>query len=513
VREEFDASNCENYDLNTDNGRLAVWQALTALMPAECQANSKADGCYELIVGFIAQNPKNKDGGVSAGYTYGKPTNIVVATHQDAAATVAHEIAHTYGIGDTYDGGSIRCSVNQGYASITGKIWDEQETAKGGLSLCKETKHPQYDIILIPAATYHPYEVGKRGKLADVGDYMGSSAKQEDMWTSAGVYDWLFDQLAPPAAAVSASPDERLIYFFGTINPKTKVVDLEPWETFTDTIETTVAAKGSYWIAGLNASGQQVVSQTLEADLAPPAARGNKTEALSEVPFEGTMRFPANVTQFRIMKQTEVLTTIKVSANDPLITNVSLTPAEKLGNVYTISSGVYTITWEANDLDGDKLTYSVEYNFDVTNPASEWIILETGLTENKLDIDFSDLPGSTHAQIRVIASDGIRSSNPASVQINVPVKAPEVWIDDLAWGDTYAVGDEVELSAEAYDLQSELLETPLALEWRSNLTTNVLGTGDSLVVDNLPKGNHIITVKATAASGLTATDTISLTVK
>ncbi len=504
VREEVDASDCEKYDLNTDNGQLGVWQALTALMPAECQANPKADGCYELIVGFIAQAPKTKkpDGsiGTLAGFTYGKPTNIVVATDQDAPATVAHEVAHTYGIGDTYDTGTIRCSVNQGYTGITGRLWDEQETAKGGLSLCKETKHPKYDTILIPATAYHPYEVGKRGALTDMGDYMGSSAKQEEMWTSAEVYDWLFDQLAIPAPTVSSMADERLVYYFGTINPTTKIVKLEPWETYTDTIESTVSAKGTYWIAGLDASGQQVVSQTLEVEVDPPASKGEKTQELLEVPFEGTMRFPVNVVQFKIMSQTEVLTTVKVSANDPIVTNVVPTLA---GN----------ITWTANDPDGDKLTYYVEYNFDVTKPASEWMILKDGLTENKADVDFSALPGSAHAQIRVVASDGIRSGEAASAPFNVPAKAPKVWLDELAWGNTYDFGDEVELSAEGYDMQNELLEIPLTLEWRSNLTTTVLGTDDLIVVDNLPKGNHVITLQATNTAGLTATDTITLTVK
>ncbi len=113
----------------------------------------------------------------------------------------------------------------------------------------------------------------------------------------------------------------------------------------------------------------------------------------------------------------------------------------------------------------------------------------------------------------MVASDGIRSGEAASALFNVPAKAPEVWIDELAWGSTYDFGDEIKLSAEANDMQNELLETPLILEWRSNLTTTVLGTDDLIVVDNLPKGSHIITVQATSAAGLTATDTITLTVK
>ncbi len=49
--------------------------------------------------------PDTYPNGRLQGYTMGSPANIVVASDEDAAATIAHEIAHNFGIGDAYDGG------------------------------------------------------------------------------------------------------------------------------------------------------------------------------------------------------------------------------------------------------------------------------------------------------------------------------------------------------------------------------------------------------------------------
>lgn len=58
LQDEFDAP-AAKYDLETDAGETALWQALADLMPQHCAANKKADGCFELIVGFI---PSRNDG-------------------------------------------------------------------------------------------------------------------------------------------------------------------------------------------------------------------------------------------------------------------------------------------------------------------------------------------------------------------------------------------------------------------------------------------------------------------
>lgn len=154
-RDELDASD-KKYDLNTENGRREVWNALNAMMPATCKKTPTADGCYDLIVGFIPARPQDDEGELQ-GFTYGKPANIVVATDEDAPATVAHELAHIYGIADTYAGGAFRCDVNPAPEKFKGKDWDDDRKT---ISCDRQDKEALGDISAtkIPAA-HHPYEV------------------------------------------------------------------------------------------------------------------------------------------------------------------------------------------------------------------------------------------------------------------------------------------------------------------------------------------------------------------
>ena len=242
LREELDASD-KSFDLETNDGRFALWEALVKLMPPHCLANKNADGCFDKIIGFIQSRPSGYPNGTLQGYTYGNPANIAVATDEDAAATVAHEVAHTLGIGDAYDGGSFNCAANPVPDLFSGKNFNDptlpEKCTAGRVQL------PGVSGTLIPAA-HHPYEVGGRGLLGDTAEYMGSGGLQKQFWTSQDAYDWIFDKLVPVPAGTSVptragtlatTPTQRLIEFFGTIKQNAKSsadVVVEPWEAFLD---------------------------------------------------------------------------------------------------------------------------------------------------------------------------------------------------------------------------------------------------------------------------------------
>ncbi len=515
VREEFDATDCTRFDLYTSDGGANLWQALSNLMPAECASNRKADGCYDLIVGFVSRNPKTDEGMTLAGFTMGKPTNIVTSTDQDAEATVAHEVAHVYGIGDTYNGGTLRCSINPGYAGITGKLWDGET----GTTACNAVKHAQADATNIPPEV-HPYEVGGRGALnidangepVQMADYMGSSGQQNQFWTTPEVYRYLFKQLAPATAASLqalelAQQAQKLVAYSGIIRTDKGTVDLEPWETFTGSAGTQDTT-GEYWIQALNAAGAQLASRKLELQEAPPAPRGSATRTMTTVPFSGVMPFPTGVAAFRIMKGTQELKKVTVSANDPVVTGV--TPVQ--GS--TTIKGEFAVNWSATDPDGDKLTYTVEYNPDSAGARSEWMVLTSGLTNADLPYkeNFDELPGGTpRAQIRVIASDGVRSASAVSQLFAVAAKAPWISIDPPEWGEDYEIGDEVVLNAEVEDLQDTIFDKQTPVVWESD-RDGALGTGESLIVKKLSAGSHRIVATATNSLGLKSTAQITLNI-
>ena len=501
IRDEFDASDTK-YNLETDDGQRELWQALTNMMPTNCSADPQAAGCFDLIVGFISDRPNTYPEGQLQGYTYGKPANIVVAKDQDAAATVAHEIAHVYGIGDTYDGGSFRCSVNPAPNSVKGKDWDDRSKeveCTAGREKLANADGSVVNATKIPA-DQHPYEVNGRGALPDMACYMGSNGQQEQFWTTQEVYDHLFEQLKPATARKRQRASQRMIYYLGYVNEAGEV-EIEPWESFNDTVVMT-DSEGEYTIQAVDAAGQKLASRKLDIEFYINSTPPTPVTKIEWAPFEGAMLFPAGTVKFQILKGTEVLGEVPVSASAPTVSNVTPTASATI-------SGEYTISWAAADPDGDDLTYTVEYNPDVNNAQSEWVVLTGDLDMKQWQEDFAEIPGGANAKIRVTATDGVHAASAESAVFTVPKKAPEVYIEEPEWGTSYEVGDEVLLEADVYDLQDEWLPDD-KLVWTSNVSGQIIGKGTELITETLPAGVHVIILTATNSAGMTATGTITL---
>jgi hypothetical protein len=124
--------------------------------------------------------------------------------------------------------------------------------------------------------------------------------------------------------------------------------------------------------------------------------------------------------------------------------------------------------------------------------------------------DFSELPGGNHAKIRVSAYDGVLYGEAQSAEFIVPLKKPEVTIDELPWGTVYNPGDDILLTAEVNDPQDGSLPEE-NIRWTSNISGE-LGYGSELIVENLKAGRHTITVTATNSAGLSSSATISVQV-
>lgn len=509
VREEFDATD-PSFDLETDDGRQALWFALTGLLPDHCLANSKGTGCYDLVVGFISDRPRGYPNGVLQGYTYGRPTNIVVASDEDMPATLAHEIAHIYGAGDTYDGGSLNCSVNPAPDGFTGKAFSNPEQTAS--CTAGKTSYPGASATLIPAAS-HAYD-SVIGILPDMADFMGSGSLQKNFWITPEVYDLVFTGLAPPsqpaqaptpgAVSLAGAPPagatpQRLLFYEGSINASGQTRML-PWYSALST-ETVPDSKGTTQIQAVDASGTVLSSQAINPRFfvltRPPST-------ITWAPIEGAIRFPDATAKFQIVQNSVVIHEALVSANDPVVTGVS--PAAPGATL----DGPQTIAWSASDADGDALNYMVEYNPRPGDPASDWIILAANLKANQWKDDFGTLPGALAGAIRITATDGIRSSSATSQNFAVSFKAPEVFIDGLADA-TFKQAELIELIGEAEDLQDGVLDGK-SLVWTSSLS-GTLGTGSELHVTGLKTGTHTITLTATNSAGLTSSQSVQIQIQ
>lgn len=502
VREELDASD-SMFDLETNDGRFNVWQALANLVPQHCAANRNGPGCYDLVVGFISDRPSTYPNGTLQGFTYGRPANVVVASDEDMEATISHEIAHLYSAGDTYDGGSFNCSVNPAPDGFNGKDFNTPDNPVS--CTAGRVTFPGASATRISADS-RPYEVGGRGALGDLADFMGSGTKQENFWITPEVYSQVFAGLDPAlksganAAARAAAAPQRLLFYGGSINAG-GTVRVEPWYGLSST-EAVSDSTGDTQIQAVDAAGKVLASQQISPQF---YVRTNPPTIVDWAPFEGALRFPDATAKFQIVQKGAVLYEIAVSANDPVISAVS--PTSGGGTL----DGPQTLTWTASDPDGDSLLFTVEYNPSPDDPNSEWLVLAPDIRAPQWQDDFSTLPGAKAGAIRITATDGIRAATAQSQTFAVPFKAPLVYIDDLAGGSTFKKGQEIRLDAEAEDLQDGVLDNE-KLVWTSDISGR-LGMGSTLVLAGLAPGSHTITLTATNSAGLSASQSIRITVQ
>ncbi len=512
----LDASD-DDYDLEKSKGDGAwnLSNALANLIPARCKTSPQGAGCYDFVVGFIKEGLTQDNGEGLVGYAYpGSRSVVVVAGDDDAPATVAHEIAHQYGIGDTYDGAttsSIRCSVNPAPDTFKGRNWDNDLkgviscTAGRPKSALKDKEGDPINGAQVAAAD-HPYEVNGRGALKEMADFMSSSGPwQKQLWITKDNYDWLYRRLVKQEPGLkrasrvltAAATAQRFASFSGTLSPA-DAVELELWKSYADTVGL-VDSAGSLMAQAVNGAGSIVASTAFTVQffmVHPP-------RVLTKAPFEGVINFPPDTVKFQIVKDGAVLAEVPVSANPPVVAGVTPRAATTL-------NGPYTITWTGSDPDGGKLTYTVEYNPDVTNPSSAWMVLVDESEARSWTEDFSQLPGGNHAKIRVSAYDGVLYGEAESAEFIVPLKKPELFLDELPWGADYDPGDDILLLAEAFDPQDEWLPDD-RIRWTSNISGE-LGYGSELLVRNLPAGRHTITVTATNSAGLSSSETVTVQV-
>ncbi|MEG2315349.1 MAG: hypothetical protein RSC91_03970 [Clostridia bacterium] len=176
----------EQFDLTTDEGMYYVWESL-----ANLQTN---DSAYELILGFV-RDRQGAEGDIQ-GYTFGLPANIITESDGDMQATVAHEIAHCYQVGDEYPGGSMNNAVNPAPYGMEGSEWDNSEVTvlsdkafvTGGNDLGLEASGT------VVTVDQFPVNVPAHEILFDnVSSFMGSgSSSTKDYWITSAIWEQLY---------------------------------------------------------------------------------------------------------------------------------------------------------------------------------------------------------------------------------------------------------------------------------------------------------------------------------
>jgi hypothetical protein len=157
-------------------------------------------------------------------------------------------------------------------------------------------------------------------------------------------------------------------------------------------------------------------------------------------------------------------------------------------------------------LDGDTLTFNLYYSPD----GSTWLPLGTDVNDTQLTIDAGELPGSPHALVRVIATDGIQTTTDESDgPIAVGSKPPQATVLSPEAGGPMILGAPLLLEGSAFDPEDGTLGDA-SLAWASDLD-GALGTGQALIVE-LSEGSHTITLTATDSDSSTNTDSLTVDV-
>lgn len=182
------------YDLNTDIGQFNVWEALKNLQTP--------DKDYTMIVGYI-RYPANH--GQYLGYTYGQPANVVCESEPDLYATVVHEIAHCYLIGDEYEGGGLNNELNSPPYRMQGHDIVTREPAEG----IKEAVVSGFSVGINGSGSMvypeqRPFWVEGRTLLGAVTSYMGSGTGEDSFkfWTTSDIWNHLFNVFTGQAPMV-----------------------------------------------------------------------------------------------------------------------------------------------------------------------------------------------------------------------------------------------------------------------------------------------------------------------
>lgn len=487
-------------DINIEANQKKIWT----------QLNDKAAGGYDLVIGFI-ESAINDPAGELRGFTWpGGKAVVVVNSTQDMSCVVAHEVGHIFSLGDEYNGGSFNPSVNSPPFGYVGTAWTSSSVVTASNKDVKPVPAAFSEAGYVASGSLiseklHPYEGGGRGLLKDSMSFMGSGALKDKTWISPDAWKQLFRSLPPDGAAASslakqaqaAAVTYRVVEASGWVSKSGAVQLSLPWGS--STAATPVETRsGDYAVQAVDSAGTVLGSQGFTPGF---LALTNPPREKDPAPFAGVrVPFPEGTVRFRVVDRNgALLNELPVSPGIPVVAVSKPTQGE-------IVSGPYTISWTGSDPDGDVLFYKIEYSLD----GQKWVQLATRVTATSLVKDFGLLPGGSHVQIRVTASDGVNSASALSGTFNVPLKPVEVYIDEPQPGSIHRIEAGISFQGSAHDPQQGEFFDDQKLVWSSDRDGEI-GRGASLFVSrNLSAGQHLVTLTASDSLGQPSSRSITI---
>ncbi|NOZ06561.1 MAG: DNRLRE domain-containing protein [Chloroflexi bacterium] len=448
------------------NDRLKVYGLLSRYVP------SSAGGCG------------SRGGNVAGGTARTSPTS--------AGMTIAHELYHNIGFPHAP---SVNMVGGSNLCANPGSTNDEYPNPTGNLTFAGA------NLNNTPISIYSPYSTW------DIMSYCGTR------WISAFTWDrgW-YRFFRPPAGAVAAADAPRAqaaqateqdyLIILGRMKDGT-VDKLYPF------IRTTLPAgshdnygTGDYQIRLLDENGEILFVRYFQVE---GNHGGGETIEHQEYPdpiHEFVPLIPGTV-RVQITLGEDVLFERSASEHPPTVKMLSPNGGEQWP-----ASGSVTVKWQAEDADGDALTYMLQVSQD---SGATWNAVAVNLSEPQTTLEVSNLPGGSKSRMRVLASDGFQTASDTSDgDFTIAPKPPQLFLLDPVDGATYPPNAAITLDGIASDPEDGPLDGS-QLSWFSD-RQGMLGTGNQVDATGLEPGWHTITLIAQDSSGDTGKASVRILV-
>jgi hypothetical protein len=338
---------------------------------------------------------------------------------------------------------------------------------------------------------YWGFDIYLRGPVVYPPTWKDVMTYCNNQWISAYTYEGIRSRLVAEntaaAAGLATAPAAEYLVVQGTVTPATPGATLGPIYRLTAPAVLASSAPGPFAIRLIGAGGSVLATYpfTPRMDTEDPEDLSKPLLVMEQVPFV------TGATRIQIVTGASVLAERVISAHAPTVTVTAPAGGE------TVDDGGLTVSWTADDRDGDALVATVLYSRD---GGASYAPLRLHLTGTGVVIPLAELGGTTQGKVRVIVSDGVNTGQADSAGFfGIPNQPPTVQMITPQEHATFGYGQLIPLSGAATDREDGALPES-AYSWYSN-QDGFLGNGSSLDADLETIGIHTITLRATDAAG------------
>jgi hypothetical protein len=355
----------------TDVNHFFTWLYNNVVEPLVREALSRN---YQRVVIVLSENWDSVLGG-TIGYAIGMLRNPVVqwpvvVLNVNDEGLVAHEIGHTYWLWHPHDIGPPVYEAE--------RFWVENRN---------------YEDICNTFMSYRPPPL-----WVDSGRY-DSDPKTWNV--TYGVWVWnLFDQFKLPVGKI-AGQSQEVVVLGGIIYEDGTVVGGEPWYLLPEGEPNIVASDtGDYFIVLCDEGHNELTRYGFNVSFDYWLYEGQDLILVhtNSAVFSFNVPYTLGAKYIEVWDSNDnVMFSKTVSSHSPSVGVIY----PNGGEILTIGEE-HTLIWEADDIDGDSLLYSVDYNVEGGN----WIPIDWDLVQEQCIWNTSNLTPGENYRIRIMANDG-----------------------------------------------------------------------------------------------------------